>query len=244
MRLAPEGLVQMVLSTLALGAGVWAAVAWWWPAAIPLLLVWGWSIAFFRDPKREANFAPGELCSPADGTVTDITRLDEYEAIEGPAVRVGIFLSLFDVHINRSPCDGTVTSTGHRKGRFVAAMKPSAGQVNESNTVVIEPASPLPGPVVVRQVAGMAARRIVCHAHKGSSLAIGQRFGMIKFGSRTELVVPALAGTQLLVNVGDKVRAGVTRLIRQPQAADEGIYHERRFENGGRAGAATAPAPA
>lgn len=222
MRLAPEGRWQMILSTVVLGSGAWAVGHWSIPAVVPLLMVWVWSVAFFRDPKREANFGPGVMCAPADGTVRDITHLESYGPIGGPAIRVGIFLSLFNVHINRSPCSGTVESVVYRKGRFLAAMNPAAGEMNESNTMVIDAVDPLPGPVVVRQIAGVAARRIVCHASAGATLSTGERFGLIKFGSRTELIVPACEGTEVLVSVGDKVRAGLTPLIRQRRAMRQG----------------------
>ncbi len=179
MRLAPEGAAQMIVSTILLGGGVWVAAAWFPPAAVPLVLVWGWSIAFFRDPHRQGAFAPDELCAPADGKVTDITRLDRFEPLDGPALRLGIFLGLFDVHINRSPCSGTVRLVRDHKGRFHAAMKPQAGQLNQSKTLVIDPGGSMPGPVLVRQIVGMAARRIVCHPAAGSTLTFGQRFGLI-----------------------------------------------------------------
>ena len=220
MRLAPEGAPQMLLTTLVLGGGVWGASALpavgFWVVAIALALIWCWSIAFFRDPKRVATFDANVLCSPADGTILDIDRLDRYDPIEGPAIRIGIFLSLFNVHINRSPCNGTVQAVVYRKGKFVAAMKPEASDVNESNTLVMDPAAPLVGPVVTRQITGLAARRIVCHARVGQSLTTGERYGLIKYGSRTELIVPDVDGTEVLVKIGDKVLAGLTPFVRMP----------------------------
>lgn len=232
----------MIASTVLLGAAVWASAVWFWPAVIPLAMVWCWSIAFFRDPRREAVLGAGELCAPADGRVTDITPV-EFPAIGGPALRVGVFLSLFDVHINRSPCRGRVRSTVYRAGRFLAAMKPAAAERNESNTLVIDTDPPMPGPVGVRQVAGMAARRIVCHAHEGTALTSGERFGMIKFGSRTELIVPLVDGTEVLVKVGDKVRAGVTPLVRQPIQLQGECPDDRHSQNAQRVDTATAPTP-
>lgn len=216
MRLAREGYPQMAACTVVLCGAMWLVSLWWWPAALPLLGVWVWSIAFFRDPKREGVFAEGELCSPADGTVQDICEFEEYPSFEGPVVRVGIFLSLFDVHINRSPCAGRVRSVVYRPGKFYAAMKAEAVDRNESNALVIDPHGMLPGPVGVRQIVGMAARRIVCHAREGTELKRGERFGLIKFGSRTELIVPKVDGMEILVKIGDKVRAGLTPLVRQP----------------------------
>lgn len=225
MRLAPEGLPQMLLSTAVLLAGAATVATWFWPAAIPLVIVWGWSIAFFRDPLREASFGPGILCAPADGVVQDITPVDQHGAPHRPAVRIGIFLSLFDVHINRSPCTGRVRSVDYLPGKFFPAMKPEAATLNESNTLVLDPSASMPGPVVVRQIAGLAARRIVCHAQPGTELAIGERFGLIKYGSRTELIVPKLPGTQVMVKVGDKVRAGLTPLVWQTTVTAEELDH-------------------
>ncbi|MEE9295593.1 MAG: phosphatidylserine decarboxylase [Phycisphaerae bacterium] len=240
----------MVWSTAGAGVILWAAGEWLWPGAwfwavlILLVLVWGWSIAFFRDPKRQGTFSPNELCAPADGRVADITELETYAPIDGPAVRIGIFLGLCDVHINRSPCGGTVRSTTYRAGKFLAAMNPAAGEVNESNTMVLDAAPPIAGPVVVRQVAGMAARRIVCHARERARLSIGERFGLIKFGSRTELIVPKSAGMEVLVVVGDKVRAGLTVLMRCPLGSEKATGYERGSEDAAGIGAPAASAPA
>jgi len=215
MRLAPEGRRQIILCTVVLGAAA-CLVGWWhWAAAIPFLLVWGWSISFFRDPERRPVDEVGVLLAPADGRIADITRLERYDALSGPAVRVGIFLSLFNVHINRAPCRSTVRAVEYRPGKFLAAMNPRAGEANESNRVVLETTDPMPGPVVVRQVAGIAARRIVCHATPGTTYEAGERFGMIKFGSRTELVVPLRENTAILVKLGDRVRAGLSPIVRQ-----------------------------
>ena len=187
-----------------------------WPAAIPFVVVWLWVLSFFRDPKRQRDYEDGDLCAPADGSVTEITELEGYEPIGGPAVRVGIFLSLFDVHINRAPCTGVVRSLSYKAGEFLDARHKDSGRRNESNTLVIEPEAPMPGPVVVRQVAGLLARRIICHARTDQRLPIGARFGLIKFGSRTELIIPRLRETEIMVKVGDKVRAGLTVVARQP----------------------------
>ena len=206
----------MVTATVLLGGGAWLAVGLgYWPAAVLLALILAWSISFFRDPRRMTALAPGELCAPADGRVTEISRLDRDDRVGGPAVRVGIFLSIFNAHINRSPCAGTVRSIQYAPGRFLDARHPDSGRLNESNTLVIDPASPMRGPVVVRQVAGKLARRIVCHAVEGGPLKAGGRFGMIKFGSRTELILPDDGALEITVRIGSRVRAGVTRLARQ-----------------------------
>lgn len=203
-------MATVVLGALAVGAGML-----FWPLAIPFAIVWLWVLSFFRDPRRRRSFAPGELCSPADGRVTEITELDDYPPLGGPAIRIGIFLSLFNVHVNRAPCSGRVRSLAYRAGEYLDARHPEAGIRNESNNMIIDPEGGLPGPVEVRQVAGLVARRIICHARANDQLTIGERFGMIKFGSRTELVIPNAPGCEVLVGIGDDVRAGLSVLARQ-----------------------------
>lgn len=216
MAIAREGYREIALSALvlsALGTG-----AWWigsWPAAVPFVLVWLWVLSFFRDPIRHRRFARDELCAPADGTVTEVTELDHYDPFDGPAVRIGIFLSLLNVHINRSPCSGRVRRRTYERGQFLDARHPESGRRNESNTLLIDPDAPMPGPIVVRQVAGMLARRIICHVREQEQMHIGARFGMIKFGSRTELIIPRRSGIEIMVKPGDKVRAGLTVIARQ-----------------------------
>jgi len=216
MGIAREGLREILTSTLVLSA-LAAGAAWFhWTAAIPFALVWIWVIAFFRDPARRGTFSPGDLCSAADGTITEITELDHYAPLGGPAIRIGAFLSIFNVHINRAPCAGRVRSVEYKRGEFLDARHRESGYRNESNALILEPDGPMPGPVEVRQVAGFVARRIVCHAKPGDRLSIGQRFGLIKFGSRTEIVIPRLPGTEILVSVGDPIRAGLTLIARLP----------------------------
>lgn len=215
MPIAREGLREIALATLILGGLAAAGSYLWWPLAIPFVALWVFVILFFRDPRRTRRHEPNEWCSPADGTVTEITNLDGYPPIDGPAVRIGMFLSLFNVHINRSPCTGRVRSTEYRQGLFLDARHRESGSRNESNTLVIDPEAPLSGPIVVRQVAGYVARRIICHAQEGTRLGTGERFGLIKFGSRTELIIPRKAGTVVCVAVGDRVRAGITVLAMQ-----------------------------
>jgi len=214
--IAKEGLRELTLGTIALGAlGIGSAYVYWPLVVVPTLL-WIWLIAFFRDPRRVRNYAPSDLCSPADGTITEIAELDDYESIVGPALRIGMFLSLFNVHVNRAPCGGTVRRVTYRKGEFLDARHPESGTRNESNTLMIEPDGPMPGPIYVRQVAGLVARRIICHAKTGDHMPIGYRFGLIKFGSRTELIIPHREDTEILVKLGDEVRGGLTILARQP----------------------------
>ena len=134
---------------------------------------------------------------------------------------MGIFLRRCNVHVTRAPGSGRVRALCYRRGEFLDARHPEAGRRNESNTVLIDPDAPMPGPVEVRQIAGLVARRIICHARANTFLAIGERFGLIKFGSRTELIIPLSDGTDIQVKVGDKVRAGVTIIARQRPATTE-----------------------
>lgn len=215
MPIAREGLREIILATLVLG-GLGMLAGWfYWPLSMPCVLVWIWVLSFFRDPPRERSYAPSELCSPADGTVTEISRVAYEERLGGPAIRIGIFLSLFNVHVNRFPCQGTVHRVQYREGEFLDARDPESGERNESNTIWIEPDPPIRGPIVVRQVAGLVARRIISYAIEGASFGTGERFGLIKFGSRTELLLPDDPGAEVLVILGQPVRAGLTILARQ-----------------------------
>ncbi len=224
--LAKEGLREMTIGTLLLAAAGWGLSLLFWPLVVVPLVFWIWLVAFFRDPRRVREYAPGDLCSPADGTITEITELDSYESLDGPVVRIGMFLSLFNVHVNRAPCAGRVRSANHKPGRFLDARHPDCGKLNESNTLIIDPDAPMPGPIAVRQVAGLVARRIICHAKPGDHMTIGYRFGLIKFGSRTELIIPRDEGTEVLCAIGDKVRGGLTILARQRGTASDPATQE------------------
>lgn len=220
--LTPDGWREIALSTLVLG-GAAVLLAWWfWPLAGAPLIVWVWVLSFFRDPERAVPSEPGILVAPADGRVTDVAELDRDEDIGGAALRIGIFMSIFSVHINRSPCHGRVRSIRYRKGEFVNALRAESRHRNEANTVVLEGEDGAPDTVVVRQIAGLIARRIVCHAKVGDRLTRGQRFGMIKFGSRTELIIPRRQGDRVLVAKGQGVYAGRTILVRLGEPAREG----------------------
>lgn len=217
MTLARDGMREMLISTATLGVGGaiagWAALtgsAGWWALAIPLLALWVFTLAFFRDPHRDIPGGAGLLVAPADGKVTEVARVESIPGIDGPALRISIFLSVFDVHINRSPCAGRVVNTDYRRGEFLDARHPECGVRNEAMKVAIAPESGIPGPVFVTQIAGLIARRIICRVKQGDSLTRGERFGLIKFGSRTELVMPWNEGVKPAVQVGDKVKGGET----------------------------------
>jgi phosphatidylserine decarboxylase len=181
-------------------------------AAVPFILL-VFVVRFFRDPRREIPPDRGDLVSPADGTVTDITELDGEELLGCQSTRIGIFLSVFDVHLNRAPCSGRVERIDYRKGRFHDARHSMAGAENEALTLSLFcPDHDLN--VAVRQIAGAIARRIVCRLEPGSFVGRGEKYGMIKFGSRTELIVPTDRIDEVLVRVGSKVSAGSSLLAK------------------------------
>ncbi len=167
---------------------------------------------FFRNPRRTGPVLPDDLVSPADGKVMAVTRLSHQEDLDGPAVCVTIFLSLLDVHINRAPMSGEVFCRRYRPGKYLPAFKSHASVLNERNTVGIAQG---PRKVLVHQITGFLARRIICDVQPGSQLTQRQRFGMIRFGSCTELVCPQ--EVTVLVKPGDSVRAGLTVLARFPK---------------------------
>jgi phosphatidylserine decarboxylase len=195
----------------ALGMLLVAAVLWWlaapaW-AAIPVVLgiffLW-----FFRDPERAVPSDPGLIVSPADGKVTEVAAT----VLEGkPATRISIFLSVFDVHVNRSPVAGAVTEVVYRRGKFLNAMDAVSAEQNEQNIVTMSGHDPQTK-VVFKQIAGLLARRIVFNHKPGDSLARGQRVGLIKFGSRTDVIFGGPA--QLNVKAGDRVKGGSSILAR------------------------------
>jgi phosphatidylserine decarboxylase len=179
--------------------------------ALLVLPVWVWLFAFFRDPERTITTDASAMVSPADGLVSDVTELDDCDLVGGgPAVRIGIFLSVFNVHVNRSPCDGTVAKVTYKKGKFINAMSHAvASSDNESNTVVLlEPGTTEPC-AAVKQIVGLIARRIICTVKPGDAVGRGQRIGMIKFGSRTELYIPKRLEPKVLTAVGRKVQGGL-----------------------------------
>ncbi len=175
----------------------------WWPAAAVMGAVTLCCLGFFRDPDRTAPSVPGAVLAPADGRVMRVAEIDD--AWVGRAVRVSIFLSPLDVHVNRSPVAGLVERVEYAAGRYLAAYRDEASELNERCTLVLQGESYRVG---VKQIAGVDARRIVCRARQGDKLQAGERYGLIRFGSRTDLVVPE--GTEIRVRVGDRVKGGET----------------------------------
>jgi len=173
---------------------------------VPLVFL-VWLISFFRDPPRKIPDDSHCIVSPADGVVVDITPLAQYDFIDGPAVRIGIFLSIFNVHINRAPLSGRVVELHYHPGEFLNAMRPESAERNEFMWIGFEQTDPPAQRFAVRQISGMLARRIVCTLQPGQTVTKGEKFGMIKLGSRTELILPAGA-VEIVAKVGDSVRAG------------------------------------
>ncbi len=184
------------------------------PGAIVPLLLAVFFLWFFRDPERRIPAFEGAIVSPADGKVTDISVVD----IGGERrTRISIFLNVFNVHVNRSPAAGTITDVLYQKGRFGNAMGAASAEQNEQNIVTLETEY---GTMVFKQIAGLLARRIVFTKRVGDTVARGERVGLIKFGSRTDVIFAA--GAQMKVRVGDKVKGGATVLaIAQPQSVPQ-----------------------
>jgi len=194
----------------ALAAGLWQIHP---TAALVPLAALVFTLSFFRDPPRRIPGGPETLVAPADGRVTDIADFPAGDHFAEPSVRVGIFLSVFDVHVNRTPCAGVVKSTKYTPGDFLDARHPDCARRNERNDILIERA-PAGDRVLVRQISGAIARRIVCACRENDVLEKGQRVGMIKFGSRTELYVPSRSLAEVMVKVGDRVKGGETVIAR------------------------------
>lgn len=216
MTIARWGIPTILVSALVLGWAVWLMPDGWprWLALAVAAALWLFTLAFFRNPRRTPQGGERSLIAPADGLVWDITEVDEPDFIGGRAIRIGIFLSVFDVHVNRSPVKGTVAFARYRPGRFLDVRHPDCIHENEANTLGIEvDAAVAPGVrLLVRQLSGLIARRIVCTHGVGSRLERCELYGMIRFGSRTELWIPVTARHQVKVKVGQRVRCGETEL--------------------------------
>jgi len=201
----------------ALGLGAVAAILWkltgsYSLCAIPLVLA-AFFLWFFRDPSRRIPSGPGQIVSPADGVVTEAEWI---ETVSGSRLRLSIFLNVFDVHVNRSPVSGTVKVVEFREGGFMNAMKPESVLTNEQALVVIDAGG---YDVAYKQIAGLLARRIICTVKLGDKVERGQRVGLIKFGSRVDVLLPAEAN--LKVKTGSRVKGGSTVLAVLPEAEEK-----------------------
>ncbi len=179
------------------------------PAVLGLCIVW-----FFRNPSRSIPQGAGLVIAPADGKVVAIEEIEHDDYIGGPALLVGIFLSVFNVHINRVPVAARVIGLTYSPGKFLNALLPESARENERLAVRIEENAAPYRRMIVRQIAGLIARRIVCWLKPGDELAAGQQFGMIKLGSRTELVIPRNSTLRVTAKLGDTVKAGESIVAR------------------------------
>src|SRR6266404_2699489 len=195
------------------GAGCLLAavvIAWLaaWLYAVPVLLLGVFFLWFFRDPERQIPTLPGAIVAPGDGKVTDVSLVT---AAGTPRTRISIFLSVFDVHVNRSPIAGVIRDVRYQRGKFLNAMRANSAEENEQNIVTIEGEGRT---VIFKQIAGLIARRIVFNFKVGDHVACGERVGLIKFGSRVDVLIDRNAAIQ--VKLGDRVKGGATVLAVLP----------------------------
>lgn len=200
MSIAREGIPYIL--TPAVLAVVFLVLGYWYVAIVFLLLA-GFMAYFFRDPKRVPPQDLNLVVSPADGLVTRVSALSSNP--ENSSTLISIFLSPLDVHINRSPIAGRITNVSYTKGKFLMATDEKASLVNEQNALTIQGEKIT---IVCKQIAGILARRIICWKHAGDEVKLGERFGLIKFSSRTDVLLPE--GVEVLVSQGMRVRGGVT----------------------------------
>ena len=200
MRIAREGIVYILVPG---AVTVLLLILGLWPIAIPFAIVTAFMAYFFRDPKREPPQDPHLVVSPADGRVTRVKRIEEGN--QQSAMLVSIFLSPLDVHINRAPIAGEITNVAYTRGKFLMATDENASLVNEQNALTIRGEKIT---IVCKQIAGILARRIICWKQAGERVSLGERFGLIKFSSRTDILLPPQV--EVLVEQGARVRGGVT----------------------------------
>jgi len=193
------------------GLLVWTTANWAWGVA-PVLLA-GFFLWFFRDPRREIPAAPGLIVAPGDGRVTETVAI---ATPEGPRQRISIFLSVFNVHVNRSPISGVLSRVHYQKGEYLNAMNPASADRNEQNAVTVKGDG---FEVTFKQIAGLLARRIVFNFAAGDKVERGQRVGLIKFGSRVDVVLPAEA--VIKVKVGESVKGGESVLAAMQAGAGQ-----------------------
>lgn len=218
MRIAPEGWPFIAIGwTLAFGAALLAArsgagaVGWVLTALVAVLAVW--VVAFFRDPIRPGPRGDRVVLAAAEGRIVHVAEVEEPLFVRERAVRISIFLSVFDVHVNRYPVDGRVELVQYNKGKFLHAAGEKASLDNEQASIGIRGPH---GPVLVRQIAGLIARRIVTDPEPGDTARQGDRLGLIRFGSRTDVFLPLSARPVVKVKAGDRVRVGGTVLAEYP----------------------------
>jgi phosphatidylserine decarboxylase len=188
--------------------------AWLWVAEAPVLALAVWLIVFFRDPERAGPRGDGLVLAPADGKIVEVASVNEPMYLKAEATRISIFMNVFDVHVNRYPISGQVELTHYNKGLFLHAASDKASLENEQSSVGIRGAH---SPVLVRQIAGLIARRIVTDSRVGDQATQGARMGMIRFGSRVDVFLPRATRATLRIAVGDRVRVGASVLAEYTQ---------------------------
>jgi phosphatidylserine decarboxylase len=208
--MAPEGWPFIAAGWSLTALGIWAALrwsVWWWVPTLVLLIVAIWLLVFFRDPVRTGPRGDDLVIAPADGQVVSVVETDEPSYLKARASRVSIFMSVFDVHVNRYPVSGTVAYRHYHAGKFLHAAAEKASLDNEQSSIgVLGPH----GPILVRQIAGLIARRIITDGQVGAQARQGARLGMIRFGSRVDVYVPVSSHATMRVRAGDRVAAGAT----------------------------------
>lgn len=200
----------VTIAAVGLMLSVALALTWfWW--LVPLVVIATFCLlAFFRDPERRTPTQRGVMVAPSDGRISSIHEIEDYKPLDGPAVCVRIFMSVLDVHINYSPYHTAVESITHTPGEHLNTLKPESAEDNESNLLVLVHPNREYKMAAVRQVAGMLARTIVCHVHEEQVIQRGQRIGLIKLGSTTELYIRKDLSPRLQVKDGQRVTGGVT----------------------------------
>ena len=211
MRLAPEGwpFILPGWALVVLGAWVARGSSWVWIPEAVLFLLAVWLLVFFRDPTRTGPRGDQFVIAPADGKIVDVRAVDEPMYLKTQATRISIFMNVFDVHVNRYPATGTVELVRYNPGRFLHAASDKASLDNEQASVGLRAAR---GPLLVRQIAGLIARRIITDGTPGQRVGQGDRMGIIRFGSRVDVFVPVAGRAAVRVAVGERVRAGASVL--------------------------------
>lgn len=212
-----DGYIYGLSLLVVAGFLVWITGSWWWaiaPALLAAFFLW-----FFRDPTRAIPDDPGLIVSPGDGLVTETITIS---TPGGPRQRISIFLSVFDVHVNRSPIAGELSRVRYQKGKYLNAMNPASAESNEQNVVTVRGEGI---EVTFKQIAGLLARRIVFPFREGDRVERGQRVGLIKFGSRVDVLMPAEA--ELQVKVGQRVKGGSSVLAVMMDGAGARVLPER-----------------
>ena len=218
MRFAREGRLFIVASALLALAALYLAAqrgGAWWAIAVVLALLAGWVAYFFRDPERDGERGERLVVAPADGKIVLMTEVDEPSFVHGRALRISIFMNVFSVHVNRYPVSGVVRHVKYAHGKFLNAVSEASSAENEQMSVGIDTGRHR---ILMRQIAGLIARRIITYSREGEQVAQGDRMGLIRFGSRVDVFVPP--DSRVRVKLGDLTVAGSTVLAELPGSAD------------------------